>query len=1136
LTTTSPSVRPKGRFIFISYARNDGSAAAHQLCQALKAAGCDVWLDTEQIHGGSSWGKDIEGALASCDVLVAVLTPESYDSEICRSEQIWALDEGKVVIPVLAVPGAPVPIHLKSRNYRKYPEQEAELLLDIASDPAPLVPAQRALHYDTVPSLPSGYIARDKAVADLRDAVFMGGEDTSIAVTALAGMGGIGKTVLAIALCRELAVQRAFPDGIAWITFGRDWNGDLLTRMREIGRALGENVDKGWDSQQACANRYRTILLKKAALVVIDDVWSLEQLKPMLVNSPRSRLVFTTRDTTIGSAITNRHFSADLLSESEARELLARAAGIKTRALPPDAAGIIRKCNGLALAIAQIGGSLKGKPTEEWSDTLEALRRADISDIEERLPSGQQSFFKSLAVSVQALPPVMQDRLLKLAVLLEDVPAPIAILQALWKLDERKARHSARYLVDRSLASWAFAGDAARGIKLHDLQLDYVRAIYTDQAALDLILSAARLSSPIIDQDPGQFSSQLVGRLLEYDQMPSINRFTATISDGAPRPWLRPLRASLVSPSGKLIPESKGHLASVIGVALTNDGRRVISASLDDTVKVWDRKTGTELLTLRGHRLGVYSVSVSANGKRALSASLDKTLKVWDLRTGREVRTIKDAHSRAVACAVLSPDGRKAISASWDKTMKLWDLDNGVSLRTFKGHSKCLNSVAVSSDWKIAVSASEDKTLKIWNVETGSIVRTLKGHTADVWAVAITPDAGLAVSASEDKTLKVWNLKTGRKPRTLKGHTSAVYGVAISSDRRFAVSCSDDMTLKVWDLRNGRVLHTLEGHSLTVMSVALSADGKSAVSCSYDASLKIWDLTTGSEIRTLKGRSDALNAVAISSDGRFALFASDDKTIKIWDFEAGACIRTLSIHSRDVCDVAIRGDGRLAASVSGDETLKVWDVGTGEEIRKMSHGSWVNGIAVSADFKLAVSACDDNVLKVWNLDTGEELRTLRGHRSSAYAVALSADGRLAVSASYDATLRVWNVEKGRSIHKLKGHREPVTCVVLTLDGRLALSGSDDGSIRTWDLNNGQNIRTVEAHSDSVSYLAISNDQKCIASASWDKTVKVWDRSTGSLTATFTCDAPALCCGFLSNRELIVGDHLGRIHVLSIEGK
>ena len=208
MATSKPALK---RRAFISYARKDGAATAQRLSELLREAECEVWLDTVDIRGGASWSKEIEGALNDCDVLVAVLTPASYVSEICRAEQMWALDEGKLVIPVLAVAGTPVPIHLKSRNWRRFPEQQAELLADIASEAGVVTPADRPLRYDTVPNLPQNYLVRAQHLAGLRDLVFTEGAGANIAVTALAGMGGIGKTVLATALCRDVVVQRAFP-------------------------------------------------------------------------------------------------------------------------------------------------------------------------------------------------------------------------------------------------------------------------------------------------------------------------------------------------------------------------------------------------------------------------------------------------------------------------------------------------------------------------------------------------------------------------------------------------------------------------------------------------------------------------------------------------------------------------------------------------------------------------------------------------------------------------------------------------------------------------------------------------------------------------------------------------------------
>ena len=138
-----------------------------------------------------------------------------------------------------------------------------------------------------------------------------------------------------------------------------------------------------------------------------------------------------------------------------------------------------------------------------------------------------------MEVSFQSLKPEMQERYKALAVLLEDMAAPLPILQTLWNVDETEARRISRNLVDRSLAQSDSAGES---IRLHDLQLDYVRAQYPDRETLELIHGAVRLSSHVIESDPGQFASQLVGRLLPYGDSPAIRQFTASLVQAAPGP------------------------------------------------------------------------------------------------------------------------------------------------------------------------------------------------------------------------------------------------------------------------------------------------------------------------------------------------------------------------------------------------------------------------------------------------------------------------------------------------------------------------------------------------------------------------------------------------------------------------
>jgi len=283
------------------------------------------------------------------------------------------------------------------------------------------------------------------------------------------------------------------------------------------------------------------------------------------------------------------------------------------------------------------------------------------------------------------------------------------IQQTLWNLDEVQSLETAEQLIGLSLAQ---RDERTGGIRLHDLQLDYARAQHAEQESLELIRGAVQLSAHVIQKDPPQFASQVLGRLLPHRDDPGIQRFIDQIAVGATETWLRPLLPALHPPGTALLRTLEGHLASVYGVAVTADGKRAVSASGDTTLKVWDLERGVALRTLQGHSGPVTGVVVMADGKRAVSASYDTTLKVWDLESGIVLRML-EGHSNWVNGVAVTPDGKRAASASKDNTLKVWDLDRGIELRTLEGHSDSVWGVAMTADGKRAVSASSGSLLRV---------------------------------------------------------------------------------------------------------------------------------------------------------------------------------------------------------------------------------------------------------------------------------------------------------------------------------------------------------------------------------------------------------------------------------------
>ena len=649
------------------------------------------------------------------------------------------------------------------------------------------------------------------------------------------------------------------------------------------------------------------------------------------------------------------------------------------------------------------------------------------------------------------------------------------------------------------------------------------------------------------------------------------------------------------NPLPQAIKNLKEHEEAVTAVAITPDGKKAISGSVDKTCILWDLVSGKSIYLLNGHEGPITSVAMTPDGEKAVTASSDNTCIFWDLKKGQKIKTLF-GHSHIVTAVAITPDGKLAISGSRDKTCILWDLHSKKVLKILEGHTEEVTTVAFINMGQNAISGSRDGTYIIWNLKSEKLVKSvtysyMRHHfiipISWDFKIKITPNDKNAISSLNDSCI-VWNFKKYKKIRTLKGLTPWVTAVDITSDGKKAICSIYNKTCFLWDLKNGQVINTLTGHTDTVKDVAITPDGKRAISgsrdktcilwdlnacispmplightdqittisitpngkwlitCSKDYSCIIWDLKTGRKIKTLMDNpSGYITSLSLAQDGKNVLVGTSDYECIILNLCTGERIKTLKGHSTAITTTLITPDGRRAISGAEsdtifNETCIIWDLDSGQMIYSLDFISKVNSIALTPDGKRFILGSDinwsydavDQTCTIFDLEKGEELKALKGHKSGVTKVAITPDGKIAVSGSSDCTCIIWDLHTNQMI-KIIHHNYYVNIISITPDGKKVITSSSDGICSLWDIRTGQEIYHLENYTTIVNDIAVTPDGKKVAFGSENGATIIWDLETYELLGPYLRNSEITSIAFFDD-GLIVGDCSGKISFLNSE--
>ena len=541
---------------------------------------------------------------------------------------------------------------------------------------------------------------------------------------------------------------------------------------------------------------------------------------------------------------------------------------------------------------------------------------------------------------------------------------------------------------------------------------------------------------------------------------------------------------------------------SILAAAFSPDGKFLATGDSNGEVRLWQVAEAQPLLTYQGHTSWVFSVAWSPDGLTLASGSYDQTVRLWNVNTGQCLKTLPENDS--VLSVAWSPNGRILASGSYDQTVKLWDAQIGSRLKTLSGHTSWVFSIAWSPDGETLAGGGDDQTIRLWDAKQGKCFKTFRGHDNWVRSVAFSPDGKILASGSYDQTVKLWDTGSSRCLKTLCGHNNWVLSVVWSPDGKTLASGSYDQTVRLWDAGRGHCFKILQGHSNWVRSVAWSPDGKILSSGSYDQTVRLWDADSGQCLKTFLGYSNWVLSVAWSPDGGTLASGSQDRAIKLWDVSTGQSFKTFPGHSNTILSVAWSPDGRTLASGSQDRTVKLWQVSTGQCLKTLEgHSNWVDSVAWSPDGRTLASGSTDQTVRLWRVNLGQCFKTFLEHTNAVQSVAWSPNGQILASGSNDRTIRLWDVETGQCLLSLAGHNSSVLSVAWNPAGQTLVSSEADGAIHLWHVKSGERLKTFSGHTKQVLALAWSSNEQTFASGSVDQTIKIWDIHAGTCLRTLT---------------------------------
>ncbi len=574
----------------------------------------------------------------------------------------------------------------------------------------------------------------------------------------------------------------------------------------------------------------------------------------------------------------------------------------------------------------------------------------------------------------------------------------------------------------------------------------------------------------------------------------------------------------------------KGHSNVIKSVAFSRDGKYLVSASRDKTVKLWEVSTGREIRTFIEHTETVTTAQFDSSGTQIITGGADNLVKIWEVATGKELATLK-GHQDLITFACFSPDDKFIFSGGYDWKARIWNAKTKKKTIDFdvnpdKGGAKGI-SAKFLADGKTIIIGGDNSTASLIDISTGKEIMKFKGNDNTCGGcftyINISNDQKTLLTANNKGYVKTWDISTGKLLKTFMKIEGNYNSVNYSFDNKRVIATTET-EIKIIDALSGNILNTIDIKQEIKTATVSPIDNTIAVAYN-DLSIKLWNLTTGKLITIFAGflkiSTDEVNLnsnmdyykkkyldlkteIKLSPDNKYFIKGNIDSIAKIIELSSGKLVTELKGHSKTITTADFSPDGKYVATASLDFTVKLWDTSNWHEIN--SFGGFYNMILAvhfSSDSKWLIASCWDGSIVIWDVATGKEIKNIRFNETSAFSCKFLPNGMYFAGGCTDTQFKMWEVETGFPVQTFIGHTDMVSCIDFTTDSKLMVSGAWDGKVKLWDLQSGLQVRKFAGHNGAVNAVALDKSGKILITGGNDCVIKIWDIASGNLMQTLT---------------------------------